>query len=165
MGSTCVVMLCSLLRGGERLSEFAQEPVAVPTSQFGGVATRAVHSSVDIFHALHIQWELVWESWGYILQTRCRQKILLSQWSCLALLQYSDSQTAIQMSADSLKCINLETSTPARLTTASEICWVLAVFLCSSSTDKRCERPDSKEWSSLFPWQWNVSSWVSLQTL
>lgn len=60
-GSTCVVMLCTLLRRGEKLREFAvaQEPVKVPTSQFGGVVTRAVHSSVDIFHAFHIQQDLV----------------------------------------------------------------------------------------------------------
>lgn len=55
-----MVMLCTLLRGGEKLREFAlaQEAVAVPTSQFGGVVTQAVHSSVDIFHALHIQRDL-----------------------------------------------------------------------------------------------------------
>lgn len=60
-GSTCVVMLCTLLRGGEEISEFAlaQEPVTVPTSQFASVVTRAVHSSVDIFHALCIQQDLV----------------------------------------------------------------------------------------------------------
>lgn len=39
MRYTCVVMPCTLLRGGGELSEFAlaQELVAVPTSQFGGV--------------------------------------------------------------------------------------------------------------------------------
>lgn len=56
MGSICVVVFCILLRGGEELSEFAlsQGPMAVPTSQFGGVVTCAVHFSVDIFRALHI---------------------------------------------------------------------------------------------------------------
>lgn len=95
----------------------AQEPVAAPTSQFGGVVTCEVHSSVDIVHAhtVGISLRVVRLHPSNQVQTKQTPFSVV----CLALLQHSDSQTAIQMSADSSKCINLET--PAHLTTALEI--------------------------------------------